>query len=640
MKRLISLLFVFACLVGAVSAVAQDEAPADETPPDVVLRVAGVTQPTGLDPLVLSSAADVQFIPNIFLSLARIDAATGRPGPALARSWSIGLDGLTWTFNLRDDVPWVIYDPTAGTFENLRPVTAADAVFAIQRMCSSDQYGPYATDILGSRIAGCADGQAAGDGTLAQVEAPDDITLIITLNAPYAYFDSLVALWTIAPLPEEALVAAPNDWTEPGRILTNGAFAVAAFTPQEALTLVANPLLPDDLRGEGGITRVEYIAATDERAAFRRYTDGLADVAAVPVSQRDVLLADEALAPEIYEVSNLSLFYLGFATDLPPFDDMHLRRAFAAAFDRQRFIEEVRGGRGRPFDHLIPAEVSPGVDVSSDLLLGFDPDFAREQLALSAYPECAGLPPVRIATYEDASGWAGFLVDSAVEVLGCDAAAFDIQALDFNQLRATIDPDTDPGTRPALFTFGWGPDYDDASSYVAFVACGTENYFGRQNCTLIDDLILQASTTAEAAQRVTLYQQIELALFGPDGEMPLIPLFLATEMVAVKPWVSGPVEAFASRFGVTYYDAFSIDTEARAATVSCTVISPVAVNLRGGPGTNFNQVGTLEANTPANAVGQTRGTDSFIWWLLENGQYVREDVVEESGLCSALPEAQ
>jgi oligopeptide transport system substrate-binding protein len=611
---------------------AQDEA-ADTPPQTVTLRLTGTTFPGTLDPMLAASVPEVQYVPNLFLGLVRIDPTTGDPVPALAQRWSISLDGLTWIFNLRDDVPWVQHDPVNDTFTEVRKVTADDVAFAVQRVCSSTDNGYYATNVAGRYIAGCADGQAAGDGTLAQVVAAENgLSVSFTLTAPIFAFDAIAALWTLAPVPVEAVTNFPTNWTQPGNLVVSGAFALAERTDNR-LTLVANPLFPADLRGEGNVNRVEYTLTDSTAAGFRTYEDGSIDWAAIPAASQERAFSDEALAEEVYELDTLTMFYLGFATDLPPFDDVNLRRAFAASVNREDFIETVRNGRGMPSTHFLPEEVGEAPAAILPETVGYNPTYAQEQLAQSAYPNCEGLPPVTIYTYAGAGGWAGYLVDSVTETLGCSGDVFTIESRSFADLRAAIDPNTPAENRPQMFTFGNSPDYNDASSFANVLACGVDNYFGRQTCTDADDLIQQAAT-----EDVT-YRDVVVAFFGEDGVFPMIPLFQLTRYEAVKPWVSGPIETD-GLFDQIYFDNYSIDLDARNSAIVCNLSSAVDVNLRSGPGTNFDRVGTLTANTLTAAIAQTQGTDGFIWWQVESSAYVREDVVQEDGFCNALPQAE
>lgn len=609
----------------------------DEAAEPVTLRLTSTSFPTTLDPLFVQAVADAQYVSNLFTGLTRIDPVSGQPEPALASQWSISLDGLTWTFTLRGDVPWVRFDPVTGQFESIRPVVADDLLFAYQRMCSSADNGYYAVDVFGPRIAGCAEAQAAGDGSLVQVAAPDATTFSVTLTAPVPYFDALAALWTVYPLPREVLEGFPAIWTQPGTIQTNGAFGLVNFSENDRITLAANPFLPADLREGGNVTRVEGTRVDSVRTAFRFYRDGLADRAPVPASQMETLVADEAFAGQISQIPDLSVFYMGFSTDLAPFDDVALRRAFSAALDRDRFINEVRQGRGTPVDHFAPEGIAFAPPRALETTVGFNPDYARQQLAASGYPDCQGLPPVQIVTYSGADGWASFLVQSAVEVLGCDETLFSIERLEFDALRAAIDPAAPAETRPNMFTFGWGPDYNDASSFADVLACGTENRF-RRACSPVDGLIREASTSTDPAQREALYAQIETAFFGADGEFPMIPLFQLTATIAVKPWLSGPFETD-MLFGGKHFDAYTIDVAQRGAVIACDITTAgEEVNVRGGPGTNFDRVGVLAPNSTTRAIAQTQGTDGFLWWYLETQQWVREDVVGEQGSCNALPQ--
>jgi uncharacterized protein YraI len=73
------------------------------------------------------------------------------------------------------------------------------------------------------------------------------------------------------------------------------------------------------------------------------------------------------------------------------------------------------------------------------------------------------------------------------------------------------------------------------------------------------------------------------------------------------------------------------------AMAGCEVSSSGTVNLRQGPGTNFNIAGSLNAGTVVGATGQAQGTDGIVWWNLADGTWVRSDVVNASGDCAALP---
>lgn len=62
------------------------------------------------------------------------------------------------------------------------------------------------------------------------------------------------------------------------------------------------------------------------------------------------------------------------------------------------------------------------------------------------------------------------------------------------------------------------------------------------------------------------------------------------------------------------------------------------VNLRAGPGTNFERVGSFARGDTGFIDGQTVGADGFVWWHLIQDVWVRSDVVTTSGRCEDMPE--
>ncbi len=69
----------------------------------------------------------------------------------------------------------------------------------------------------------------------------------------------------------------------------------------------------------------------------------------------------------------------------------------------------------------------------------------------------------------------------------------------------------------------------------------------------------------------------------------------------------------------------------------CMIAAPINVNFRVSPSTNAEVLGMFMGGTSLAATGQTPGVDGYVWWQLENGAWVRSDVVGEVGNCSAVP---
>lgn len=87
--------------------------------------------------------------------------------------------------------------------------------------------------------------------------------------------------------------------------------------------------------------------------------------------------------------------------------------------------------------------------------------------------------------------------------------------------------------------------------------------------------------------------------------------------------------------------SWSADRTARVWTViqatDCWIMAPANANQRAAPDTSAEFRGTLAANTGRLAIGRTLDSGSLTWWQLDNGNWIREDVVTATGACDGLP---
>ena len=116
-----------------------------------------------LDPQIAEDAVGITYIENLWVALTNYDLETTEIVPEAATSWEISEDGLTYTFAVRTDIPWVKYNPATGetTQEvdeegNPRFVTANDFVYGIKRACDPNT-GGYYSSVVAPIILGCAD---------------------------------------------------------------------------------------------------------------------------------------------------------------------------------------------------------------------------------------------------------------------------------------------------------------------------------------------------------------------------------------------------------------------------------------------------------------------------------------------------
>jgi oligopeptide transport system substrate-binding protein len=531
------------------------------------------SQISTLDPQRADDSVSITVIENLFLGLTNYDPLNpGAITPELATEWTTSADGLTWTFTLRDVVPWVRWDPVADEGEVLRMVTAADVEYGIKRACDP-RLAAYYSNMAKQLVEGCdvmfdtpVEDITAETADVVNVVALDDTTLEVHLQFEAGYFFSQTPMWIYRPVPREVIEEYGDDWTEVGNIVTNGPFVVDELVRGVRRVFVRNPYYPADLAGPGNVERIVVTVVEDIGTQFALYQDNQIDSSNVPIAELQSVLEDDAYAEELNQVADLAVFYFGFAVNKAPFDNVNARRAFSASVDRNAFVQEVRQNRGIPMIHFTPPGMF-GAPPINEVGVGYDPDFAREQMAAAGYPDCEGFPAVEIVTYTGAGTWAEFMAASVERELGCDPNLLTIEQQEFSVLLETVDKGNPPEDRPNLWTLGWGPDYADANNWVNEVLyCEGQNDFTRP-CSEVDDLIIEAAQESDPERRIELYYRIEEMLFGPEGVFPIVPLFLRLDYVLVKPWYDVPIETD-GLFGGAHWDWRSIDSEAQSSARS------------------------------------------------------------------------
>ncbi|NLF79059.1 MAG: peptide ABC transporter substrate-binding protein [Chloroflexi bacterium] len=528
------------------------------------------SQISTIDPQRASDQVSIEAIEQLFLGLTNADPLNpGNIVPELATSWEVSEDGTVWTFTVRNDVPWVRWDPVTDEAEVLRNVTAGDIAYGIKRSCDP-RLGAYYTSVADKIILGCnevsqkpVEEVTDADYDLVQVEAPDDTTLVVNLQFSAGYFFSQTPMWMYRPVPQEIIEEFGDDWTELGNLVSNGPFVMDEWVRGVRRVYLQNPHLPADLRGPGNVERVVVTIVEDAGTIFALYQDNQIDSSGVPSAELQSVLADPAYESQLNQTSDLAVFYLAFAHDKAPFDNVNLRRAFSASLDRAAFVQEIRQGRGVPMIHLTPPGMF-GAPPINEVGVGYNPDYARAQMEAAGFANCEGLPNLELVAYTGAGNWAEFMAASAERELGCDANIFTIEQQEFSVLLETVDPRNPSEDRPHMWTLGWGPDYPDANNWVGDVlACDSENTF-RRPCTEVDDLIDQAAEESDPETRIELYYRVEEMFFGEEGEHPIVTLFMRIDYTLAKPWYTGPFETD-GLFGGPHYDYRSIDQEAQLA---------------------------------------------------------------------------
>jgi len=562
-KWLFAVLLVAVLLVGACAAPSaapatggeEAAAPAEaESMAPVTLDTVISTEPPSLDPSLGTDTTSIWAIRQMFMGLLSFDE-NAQVVPSLATEWSVSEDGLTWTYKMRDDVHWVKLDPATGEFEDLGPVTANDVVYGVQRTLDPNTASDYSYVLYiidGGEELNSADPTADDIDALKEalgVKAIDDYTVEFTLKEAAGYFPSITGLWVTFPQNQDAIEAGGDKWTEPGNIVTNGPYTLEEWQHGASMRFLKNPLWvgADDVQIEAIQGPILDSASTAMSMYEANEIDMMADPGwGPPLSDLDRVKADPELSQELFIAPRLCTYYYGFTNEKPPFDDPMVRKAFAAAIDRQSLIDNVLKGEQRPAHSFAPpgvfGNVADDMDIAPWLVMDNYADQvaqAQEWLAEAGYPEGEGIETTLMHnTSEDHA-----TIAQAIQAMWAEAfpkAKITIENQEWSVYLKTLLPDSPLDEKPGIFRMGWCADYPDSNNWLneVFNSKSGQNYAMFNNAEF-DALVEQAAGESDPAVRQDLYAQAEKIFI--DDETAIAPIYYYTYVRLYKPWMTDVV---------------------------------------------------------------------------------------------------
>ncbi len=532
------------------------------------------TEPPTLDPSLATDTTSHFFIEQMFVGLTEFDQEANVV-PSLATDWTVSDDGLVWTFNLRDDIHWVHRDPNTGEYEDLGPVTANDVVYGVTRSLDPNTASDYAYVlyvIQGAEEFNTADPAAEDFEDIKAalgVSAPDEQTVEFVLKEPASYFPSISAMWVAYPLHQETLEQWGDNWTEAGLIVTNGPYTLREWTHGSEIWIEKNPLWggADDIQIElfGGPIIQE--ASTAMALYENNEIDMMADPGwGPPLPDMDRIKADAQLSEELFIAPRLCTYYYGFVNSKPPFDNVMVRKAFAAAIDRESIIQNVTKGEQVPAHSFAPpgifGNVADDMSIGSFLVEGSYADRlaqAQEWLAEAGYPEGEGLDILLMHNTSEAHAQ----VAQAVQAMWQEAfpqANVTIENQEWAVYLKTLLPESPDEEKPNVYRLGWCADYPDSNNWLneVFHSQSGQNY-AKFNNPEFDALVEEAAFESDPATRLDLYSQAEEIFI--NEEAGIAPIYYYTYVRMYKPWV----EPVISPVGGDPVAEWRVDVEAQQA---------------------------------------------------------------------------
>ena len=498
-------------------------APAGEADGTIIIGTTDTI--ASLDPADAYAIHDWELLKNINEGLLRWTPGELELTTGLATDMpEVSEDGLVYTLTMREGVQ----------FSDGTELTAEVYAEQLNRLLT---IGPD-----------CPNGVANALATpfLESVEAVDSSTIQFTLSRPVAYFPQLLATAAYLPahpdtFPAEECVTFPE-----APVHGTGPWYITEYTQGEQTVLEPNP----NYNGE--------LTPQVDRIIIRYFSDP--QTMALAVQNGDIDIAWRILGPELVgelegaeglsvgAIDGGSIRYLILNYAIEPMDDINVRKAVAAAIDRDEIVDVVYGGQVEPLYSMVPPGFIGETQAFDDMYQSPDLDAARAFLAESGYDENN---PVELELWYPPEHYG--------------ASTADWMQLIEQQLEATgvIDVTLQPqewstyvtaltgGEAYAGGVLGWFFDFPDSSNYLEpFVFNGglgtmvtsPEGEPINDQAAQLVDLLNEASVELHEDARAGLYEEIQ-ELYA--DLVVTLPILFEVEHVVPRDGVSGS-DQFAS----------------------------------------------------------------------------------------------
>jgi ABC-type oligopeptide transport system substrate-binding subunit len=448
---------------------------------------------SSLDPAIQSDAGSAQVVSQLFESLTAVDA-NEHVQPALAASWEVADSGKRVIFHLRDGL----------AFSDGSDLAAADVVNSWMRVLEPSNRSQLASlldDIVGAR----AYREGTGGAKSVGIKATDTRTVEVSLTNPASDFAAVASSPTLAVVPSD--IDSKTSILEPGTFVGSGAYVVSDLTTSE-ITMTANKHY---WAGAPPIKTVHLLSSTGGQSVVDMFSAG--DVDYTPVSSGDAtwIAYDKKLGSSLRIEPSPSIEYYGFNTGKAPFDNVHVRRAFALGIDWNRIVKLLSNPLVIPATGMVPVGV-PGYS-ATDFSPSFDLAQAKAELAAAGYADGVGFPRVTLMT-------GGAQLDSAIiaqvrDNLGIEMSYEAVDWSAYNEMLLGNDP-------PDMWQMGWVADYPGANDFLGLLlGSGQTNNFAKWSNPDFDSAISSALAASDAASMQKAFDKAQSIVLD---QAPVIPV--------------------------------------------------------------------------------------------------------------------
>lgn len=495
-----------------------------QTGGDKVLKAQVDVEVASMDPQIATDGTSFDAISAVTDGLYQTDSE-GKAVMALADKVDKSADGLHYTFTLKD-----------AKWSNGTAVTANDFVFAWRRLVDPKTASEY--NFIAS-IAGLKNADAIVNGEKGVEElgvtAKDDKTLVVELDAPVPFFESLMAFPSFYPVNEEFYNKCGDTFaTSVDTILCNGAFKIKSYEP--AATSVEFEKNPDywdaaNVKLDG----LQFQVIKDSQQAMLSYQNGDVDLATLAGEQVDQFKSDA----EFKNIMEGYLWYISPNLKVAGLENKNLRMALALSYDKEAIVNNILKDGSVVADYAIPKTLATGPD-GKDFRETADTYLSSDKKKALEYYEKA----------KQELGKDSFTYKMVVEDTESaqNVAQFIQSEIQTNLPGVTIQLEVLPKKnrvdrmQNGEFELGltrWGPDYADPMTYLDMWVTNNPNNYGFWSNTEYDKTIDSAKKGELALDQKARWEALKGTEKTVMDDAVIFPVYQKGSAVMIKSNVSG-----------------------------------------------------------------------------------------------------